>query len=171
VAPTAGQEAERLVEDRIRAALPQPEYRVFANVEWLGRTRDHGQLSRGEADLVIAHPERGFLVVETKSGEIRRDAEGRWYAGVERLDPDPFVQAERSLRALMHKLDELPDRPLDFHPIAGQAVALPDIDLAPRFWSALTTSLVQVIQPSKGLRPPCSRFLTSASLIGDSVSM
>ena len=30
----------------------------------------------------------------------------------------------------MRKLDELPDRPSDFHPIAGHAVALPDVDLA-----------------------------------------
>jgi hypothetical protein len=50
VALSTGQTAERLVEDRIRAALPTPEYRVFANVEWTGRTRDHGQLSDGEAD-------------------------------------------------------------------------------------------------------------------------
>jgi hypothetical protein len=31
---------------------------VFANVAWTGRTREHGALSDGEADLVIAHPDR-----------------------------------------------------------------------------------------------------------------
>jgi UvrD-like helicase family protein/nuclease-like protein len=75
-AERAGRKAELLVEKRVRAALPERDgYRVFANVAWTGRTRDHGQVSDGEADLVIAHPERGFLVIETKAGEIRRDAE------------------------------------------------------------------------------------------------
>jgi hypothetical protein len=127
---TTGRKAEILVETRVRSALPQADgYRVFANVAWTGRTRDHGQLSDGEADLVIAHPELGFLVVETKAGEISRDAAGRWWAGHRELKPDPFTQAQRSLHALLRKLDELPDRPADFQPIAGHAVALPDVDL------------------------------------------
>jgi hypothetical protein len=126
----AGRKAELLVEARVRAALPVRDgYRVFANVAWTGRTRDHGQLSDGEADLVIAHPERGFLVVETKAGEISRDAGGRWYAGKRRLEPSPFEQAKRSLHALLGKIGELPDRPADFRPIAGHAVALPGVDL------------------------------------------
>lgn len=127
---SAGRVAERKVEARIRAALPKAVgYRVFANVAWTGRTKDHGQLSDGEADLVIAHPELGFLVVETKAGEIRRDAAGHWWAGHRELKPDPFTQAQRSLHALLRKLDELPDRPADFRPISGHAVALPDVDL------------------------------------------
>ena len=127
----AGAKAERLVEKRIRVALPTSDgYRVFANVAWTGRVREHGQLTDGEADLVIAHPERGFLVIETKAGEIRRDGSGRWYAGSRMLDPDPFTQATRNLHALLRKLGDLPGRPADFHPIAGHAVALPDVDLA-----------------------------------------
>ena len=115
----------------MRAALPVGAgYRVFANVAWTGRTKVHGQLTDGEADLVIAHPDRGFLVVETKAGAIRRDATGRWYAGSRILEPNPFEQAKRSLHALLAKIDELPDRPADFRPIAGHAVALPDVDLA-----------------------------------------
>lgn len=111
------------METRVRAALPAADgYRVFANVAWTGRTREHGQLSDGEADLVIANPERGFLVVETKSGEISRDAAGRWWAGRHELKPDPFAQAKRSLHALLAKLDELPDRPADFHPLAGALI-------------------------------------------------
>jgi Nuclease-related domain len=126
----AGRAAEQRVEARVRAALPESDgYRVFANVAWTGRTRDHGQLSDGEADLVIAHPDLGFLVVETKAGAISRDTAGRWWAGHHELKPDPFTQAQRSLHALLRKLDELPDCPADFHPIAGHAVALPDVDL------------------------------------------
>jgi hypothetical protein len=111
----AGRIAERLVEDRVRAALPAAEgWRVFANVAWTGRTREHGPLSDGEADLVIAHPERGILVIETKAGQIRRDGSGRWWAGSRVLDPDPFAQASRSQHALVAKLRELPAAPPDF---------------------------------------------------------
>lgn len=51
----AGAKAERLVFERMRAALP-PEYRLYPNVKWIGRTARHRGLRDGEADLVIAHP-------------------------------------------------------------------------------------------------------------------
>jgi len=126
---TKGEEAERLVIDRLRAALPK-DYRVFGNVAWLERTADHRGLRDGEADVVIAHPDRGFLVIEVKAGEIARDAYGRWFAGPKPLNPSPFEQAKTSMHALLRKLDDLPDRPSDFRPISGHAVAFPDVDLA-----------------------------------------
>ncbi len=49
---TQGQEAEAVVHDRLRIALP-PEYRLFPNVHWLDRTADHRGLRDGEADLVV----------------------------------------------------------------------------------------------------------------------
>jgi Nuclease-related domain/AAA domain/UvrD-like helicase C-terminal domain len=126
---TKGQIAEQLVHDRLRAALP-PDYRLFSNVAWLEKTADHRGLSDGEADLVLAHPDRGFLVFEVKAGEIARDAHGRWWAGQRELKPTPFDQANRSLNALLRKLADLPDAPPQFRPIAGHAVALPDVDIA-----------------------------------------
>jgi hypothetical protein len=124
-----GQIAERLESDRLRAA-PTPDYRLFANVARLGRTAANRSLRDSEADIVLAHPDRGFLVFEVKSGEIARDAHGRWHAGGHELRPNPFEQATTSMHALMNKLAELPDAPRGFHPIAGHAVALPDVDLA-----------------------------------------
>lgn len=126
---TQGQAAEHLVVDRLRAALP-PDYRIFTNVAWLGRTAPERGLRDGEADIVLAHPDRGFLVFEVKSGEIQRDAHGRWYAGARELKPSPFDQAMTSMHALVNKLAELPDAPPNFQPISGHAVALPDVDLA-----------------------------------------
>jgi hypothetical protein len=75
-----GQIAERLVADRLRAALT-PDYRLFQNVVWLGRTAANRGLRDGEADIVLAHPDRSFLVFEVKSAEIVRDAHGCSYAG------------------------------------------------------------------------------------------
>ncbi len=62
---TTGEQAERLVHDRLRAALPD-EYRLFPNVRWV--LREHGHDREGEADLVVAHPDLGFLVVEVDAG-------------------------------------------------------------------------------------------------------
>ena len=126
---TKGEAAEQVVHDRLRAALP-PEYRIFPNVHWIARTAGHRGLRDGEADLVVAHPDRGFLVFETKAGEVQRDAYGRWYAGGRELRPSPFEQAETSFHALVGKLAELPDAPPGFRPAGGHAVAFPDVDLA-----------------------------------------
>jgi hypothetical protein len=95
-----GEKAERFVFERLRAVL-STEYRLYRNVHWIGRTADHRGLRDGEADIVLAHPERGFLVIEVKAGEIARDAHGRWWAGPHELKPTPFEQARTNLYALL----------------------------------------------------------------------
>jgi hypothetical protein len=123
-----GQAAERRVFDRLRAALPD-DYRLFPNVSWIARTPDDCGIRDGEADLVLALPERGFLVFETMAGEIRRDAQGRWWSYQRQLEPGPFEQARTSMHTLVRKLEELPEWPAGHQPIAGHAVPLPDVDL------------------------------------------
>lgn len=125
----SGRNAEALVSERMRSTL-DVDYRVYENVSWLGRTREHGANRDGEADLVIAHPDRGILVVEVKAGEIRRERGGRWYGGGRLLDVSPQEQARNSKYALVAKLKELPSWPVDLDPIAGHAVAFPGVDLA-----------------------------------------
>jgi hypothetical protein len=122
---TKGKAAEQLVVDRLRAVLP-PAVAVLPNVRWLAR--DHGHVREGEADVVIGDPERGFLVIEVKSGEVRRDATGTWCAG-KPLPRSPFEQAADSRRSLIRKLRELPQWTAGLQPIAGQAVAFPDVEL------------------------------------------
>jgi hypothetical protein len=74
--PTDGHPAERLVHDRLREALPD-KYRLFPTVRWL--LREHGHVREGEADLVVAHPEHGFLVIEVKAARfaVTRTAGGQ----------------------------------------------------------------------------------------------
>jgi len=132
---TRGEEAERLVHERLRAALPA-EYRLYPNVSWTGPLREHGPAEDGEADLVLAHPERGLLVLEVKAGAPSRDAQGRWWVGPQPLDRSPFEQARRNRHWLVRKLLSLPGWPVDpatragLQPAAGHAIALPEVDLA-----------------------------------------
>jgi Nuclease-related domain/AAA domain len=132
---TRGEDAERRVEERLRDALPV-EYHVYPNVAWTGPMRDRGPAEDGEADLVIAHPDRGILVLEVKAGEPSRDAQGRWWLGPIELDRSPFEQAMRSQHQLVRKLVSLPgwpsERGADRHaePHAGHGVAFPDVDVA-----------------------------------------
>ncbi len=125
-----GRAAERLVDERIRAALPADAFGLYPNAEWLGSMREGGPPRDGEADLVIVHAEHGILVLETKSGTPSRDHAGHWWIGNLALDRDPFTQAKDSKHQLVRKLAELADWPPRTEPRAGHAIALPDVDLA-----------------------------------------
>jgi hypothetical protein len=69
-------------------------------------------------------------VVEVKSGRISRTTDGTWFQNGQALDVSPFEQARTSKHQLLAKLDELPEAPARWNPIAGHAVAFPDVDLA-----------------------------------------
>lgn len=124
-----GDRAERFVEEQLRAALPL-DARLYANVRFMAKTRPAGPAHDGEADLVIVHPENGLLVIETKSGEPRRDAAGRWFIGAHELPRSPFKQAEDAKHDLVRAIQALPDWPSGRELRAGHAVAFPDADLA-----------------------------------------
>ena len=101
---TRGQAAEREVEQRLRAALPEREYRLYCHVTWTGPVRPCGPARDGEADAVICHPEHGLLVLEVKAGIPSRDHAGRWHLGPVALHQSPFEQAEVSKHVLCDKL-------------------------------------------------------------------
>jgi len=122
-----GRRAERFIGDLLRAALPA-EYVLLPNVAWL--VRGHGAQREGEADLVIAHPDKGILVVDVQAGPIILDSGARWWAGGRALDRPPFEQASDSHDSLVAKLRELPAWPDGLDPIAGHAVAFPNTELA-----------------------------------------
>ncbi|MGD8684791.1 MAG: NERD domain-containing protein/DEAD/DEAH box helicase, partial [Chloroflexota bacterium] len=126
---TRGEDAERLVEQRLREALPEPEYRIYVNVNWTGPVNERGPARDGEADAVITHPDSGLLVLEVKAGEPSVDHDGHWHLGPIELKVSPFEQARTSKHYLRAKLVDLPDWPIDLDPLAGHAVALPDVDL------------------------------------------
>ena len=125
----SGDRAERLVEDRLRGALPAGS-RCYPNVRFVGRTRAQGPAHDGEADLVIVDPDNGLLVIEVKSGEPRRDGHGRWSIGDHELPRSPFEQAEAAKHDLARAIEGLPGWPAGRQLRRGHAVAFPDVDLA-----------------------------------------
>src|SRR4051794_10536555 len=95
--------AELRVQDELEHALPRDQ-RMYRNVRWISKPESDGPARDGETDIVIVDPDDGLLVVEVKSGPIRRDSYNRWWSGQHRIEPPPFQQAERSKRALQEKL-------------------------------------------------------------------
>lgn len=75
------------------------EFTVFHSVKWFAKAKG----SVGEIDFLIAHPQRGVLVMEVKGGQISIER-GTWYStsrsGRTSEIHDPCEQAERNRRAL-----------------------------------------------------------------------
>ena len=108
-------------------------YVVFHHVGWVAHDkRKHPH--DGEADFVIAHPDRGVLVIEVKGGTIRRDGKaGRWTTtsarGVTDEIADPVEQAKDSKYVLLDRLKLALGRYI----VAGHAVAFPDVEIRSTF--------------------------------------
>lgn len=124
--------AERKVYEHLRHLSDA--YHVFYSVAWLSR-RPNGSLNDGEADFVIAHPNKGIMVLEIKGGSISYDGDtGQWYStdryGDTHQIKDPVEQARRNKHALFRKLQELPGWTNEWLTLA-HAVVFPDI-ISPR---------------------------------------
>ncbi len=126
---TAGQLAEQRVLTRLRTALPAP-FTIYPNVAWTWSPGPGRPAQEGEADLVIAHPDLGILVLEVKAGIPSRDSHGRWFLGPVLLDESPFRQAEDNVHVLVRSLEAQAGWPSGLRPLFGHAVAFPDADLA-----------------------------------------
>lgn len=124
----------RYAELRVFQALSSlPErYRVFYSLHWQNDRKDTGAYE-GEADFVIAHPDKGLVVLEVKGGGITFDgASGKWYsqrkAGNVYEIKDPVEQGRRSHYEIKNRLEKLPGwptRPLNI----WHAVCFPDVHL------------------------------------------
>lgn len=123
LSPDTKSEAERRLYERFARDLPD-DYTVFHSARWLVRDSRSGARD-GEADFVLAHPERGVLLLEAKGGIIRYDGTlGQWYSNNIEI-ADPFVQAERNKHSLLEMVKASP-RLRDRRIPIGHAVAFPD---------------------------------------------
>lgn len=122
--------AERRLYQALEAQL-DPSYTIIFSAKWLKKRPYAGGALPGEADFVIAHPERGVLVLEVKGGGIGRQSEtDAWTSrdrhGRRREIRDPVEQAKNNFYDLRRKLSEAPTT-APYHYGGGYGVVFPDI--------------------------------------------
>ena len=111
-------QAELRVWERLKKQLPD------GWTAWHSLRVKEGNTYLGEADFVLAHPQRGLLVLEVKGGTVEQ-RDGHWLSNGTALEHAPLDQARDFLSSLVKRLGELRCQP----PAWGAAVALPDVDL------------------------------------------
>jgi hypothetical protein len=99
--------AEVELYDLLDATLPEA-WVVWYSRPWLGLTST-GAEKDGEADFIIAHPDRGYLTLEIKGGAISYDpALDRWASrdrgGIVHSIKNPVAQARSSKHEILKKL-------------------------------------------------------------------
>lgn len=117
-------------EDRLASARERalkPPWAIYRNVAWLEK-RPGDEPADEEADLVVAHPDLGVMVVEVKGGRVARIG-GQWESvdgnGNRHPIKNPFAQVTREMHGLRRKCEELPAWPA--HRVRfARAVCLPD---------------------------------------------
>jgi len=81
------------------------QYTVFYSLSWVGV---NDKRTVGEADFVIAHPDKGIFVIEVKSGEIEYK-KGEWIQTNTRTGKQkpiaPYTQARKSQFELLARLE------------------------------------------------------------------
>lgn len=81
------------------------QYTIFYSLSWVGV---NDRRTVGEADFVVAHPEKGIFVIEVKSGEIEYK-KGEWIQTNTRTGKQktitPYTQARKSQFELLERLE------------------------------------------------------------------
>lgn len=83
------------------------EWSVYYSRPWWGLSKTGGEID-GEADFVVAHPDRGVLFLEVKGGRVSHDPmTSKWTSrdrmGVPHTIKDPMQQAVKSKHELLRK--------------------------------------------------------------------
>jgi hypothetical protein len=108
--------------------LPDP-YVIFYSTHWQDLDEDKGA-REGEADFIIAHPNKGVIFLEVKGGGISFDAyKGQWYSQNRKGESipikDPVEQARKCHYKLVDELKRLPGWP-EYSVNIWHAVCFPD---------------------------------------------
>jgi hypothetical protein len=127
--------AEKAVFKALEESLPA-DYVVFHSVSLLRRRALSTRLHDGEIDFLIAHPDKGLIVLEVKGGTIEFCGRtGEWgstsHAGRYHSIKDPYEQSKRNCYDLLDELKEHTETVRFLYP-TGYAVWFPDVDLSGR---------------------------------------
>jgi hypothetical protein len=115
--PTSS-EAEKEVWRRLKMGLPS------GWTAWHSLRIKDGKNFLGEGDFVIAHPQRGLLLLEVKGGQVEQRG-GLWYQNGALMERSPLDQGRTFLAKLVRRLGDWNCQP----PAWGAAVAFPDRDV------------------------------------------
>jgi superfamily I DNA/RNA helicase len=124
--------AERKVFHALKDLLPET-YAVFHSIPVYHQSDHGGRLADGEIDFLVAHPDKGVLVIEVKGGGISHDsASGEWMStdiqGCRHFIKNPYEQGKGYKYVLIQELRDCRlTRTFTFP--TGHAVWFPDIDL------------------------------------------
>jgi len=110
-------------------SLPKS-YLVFYNTYWQKHDHNYG-VYEGEADFIIAHPDKGIIVLEVKGGGIQYNSDlDQWYSqdrhGNNHQIKDPVEQARRNHYKLLDEMEKIPGWP-GYTVNMWHAVCFPDI--------------------------------------------
>jgi hypothetical protein len=98
--PGGGRKAERMAWEALERTLDD-DFHVYWQLRYLEPTE-------GEADFLIVHRTLGLLALECKGDGVRRDDGGHWVrlkgGREERIDEDPFAQAQNTIHELKRTL-------------------------------------------------------------------
>ena len=106
------------------------DFTVFHSVAWVSRTNKSGTLDK-EIDFLIAHPQKGILVIEVKGGRIQFDGSTGNWSSVDRNGKthnikNPINQAKDARYSLYRKLKTVKSTRMFKYPIY-HAICFPDI--------------------------------------------
>jgi len=110
-------------------SLPKS-YLVFYNTHWQKHDQNYG-VYEGEADFIIAHHDKGIIVLEVKGGGIQYNSESdKWYSqdrhGNNHQIKDPVEQGRRNHYKLLDEMEKIPGWP-SYQVNTWHAVCFPDI--------------------------------------------
>lgn len=150
-------------------------YTVFYSLSWIGINE---QRTLGEADFVIVNPEKGILVIEVKSGDIKY-TDGEWIqtntlTGYSKKI-DPYNQARKSQFEL---IDRLNSSSLSFRvPFVCYAVWFPTVNISEKTVlpleadKAITLDETSLNQPSSAIEGAYDFWLTKKENINRKVEI
>jgi len=112
-------------------SLPKS-YLVFYNTHWQKHDQNYG-VYEGEADFIIAHPDKGIIILEVKGGGIQYNSESdKWSShdryGNKREIKDPVEQARRNHYKLLDEMEKILGWP-SYQVNTWHAVCFPDISI------------------------------------------
>jgi hypothetical protein len=124
-------EAEKRVYEKLSKLL-NDDWHVYYSRPWMGLSLTGSEID-GEADFILAHPDKGILFIEVKGGRISYSPEkSQWQTkdrnGILHNIKDPILQARGCKHEMLNKLKKIQSWPQSYVRLR-HGVVFPDSDL------------------------------------------